>query len=57
MELFLSPFETINICKGSGRIVSDEDGQEIEFVPEDTIYIPQGLKYTVEGDVEYLRTY
>lgn len=52
-----SPFETINICKGSGRIVSDEDGQEIEFVPEDTIYIPQGLKYTVEGDVEYLRTY
>ncbi len=52
-----SPFETINVCKGSGKVVSDEDGQVIEFEPEETIYIPQGLKYTVEGDVEYLRTF
>lgn len=52
------PFQTLNICKGTGQVISEEDGQLIEFEPEETIYIPQGLKYTIEGDgVELLRTY
>lgn len=52
-----SPFNTLNICKGSGRVISREDGQIIEFEAEDTIYLPQSLKYTVEGDCEFLRTF
>lgn len=49
-------FQTLNICHGSGAVVT-EDGQVLPFEKEESIYIPQGVKYTVEGRAEILRTY
>lgn len=48
-------FQTLNVCHGSG-IVKSED-QQLSLEPDQTIYIPHGTKYTIEGDVELLRTW
>lgn len=48
-------FQTLNICRGSGKVTT-EDGQTLSFEADQTIYIPQGVKYTIEGKAELLRT-
>ncbi len=49
-------FQTLNICHGSGKVVSTE-GQELSLEPDQTIYIPKGTEYTISGNVELLRTW
>lgn len=50
-------FQTLNTCHGKG-IVKTKD-QTLSLIPEETIYIPHGVTYTIEGDpnVELLRTW
>lgn len=48
-------FQTLNICHGSGRVFSKD--QMLEFKEDETIYIPHGTTYTVQGKVELLRTW
>ena len=48
-------FQTLNTCHGRG-IVSTED-QTLSLVPDQTIYIPKGTTYTIQGTVELLRTW
>lgn len=49
-------FQTINVCHGEGTIVSDA-GQSMDIHPDETIYIPAGVGYTLTGSLEVLRTY
>lgn len=48
-------FQSVNVTKGCGKVKTAD--QELEFKPEETIYIPEGIEYTVEGNCEFLRTY
>lgn len=48
-------FQTLNICHGEGKVVTSE--QEMPFKADETIYIPHGIKYTIQGKCELLRTY
>ncbi|MCF0258328.1 MAG: mannose-6-phosphate isomerase, class I [Erysipelotrichaceae bacterium] len=48
-------FQTVNVISGCGKVKTAD--QELDFKPEDTIYIPEGAEYTVEGSCEFLRTY
>ena len=49
-------FQTINVCHGEGTIVSDA-GQSMDIHPDETIYIPASVGYTLTGSLEVLRTY
>lgn len=48
-------FQTLNTCHGEG-IVKSQD-QTLTLVPDQTIYIPKGITYTIQGTVELLRTW
>lgn len=48
-------FQTINVCHGSGTITSN--GQSLPLEPDETVYIPQGQNFTIQGDLVVLRTY
>ncbi len=47
-------FQTINVCHGEGKITSGD--QVLELHPDETVYIPQGQAYSIEGKLEVLRT-
>lgn len=48
-------FYTLNITKGSGCIRQQD--QEMIVKEEETIYLPNGIAYTIEGDLEVIKTY
>lgn len=48
-------FQTLNVCHGSGIVRSAD--QELTLEPDQTIYIPKGTEYTIQGTVELLRTW
>ncbi|WP_122641320.1 type I phosphomannose isomerase catalytic subunit [Romboutsia sp. Marseille-P6047] len=48
-------FHSYTVIGGNGSIVSDD--QVIELVKEDTVYIPKGVDYTINGDIELLKSY
>lgn len=48
-------FQSLNICKGEGKVISED--RIIELKPDQTVYIPQGTSVEVSGDLELLRTY
>ena len=51
----LDGFQTITVTKGTGTI--SKGNQKIELNPEDTVYLAKGTVYSVEGDLEFIRTY
>lgn len=48
-------FQTLNTCHGSGKVITED--QVLTLIPDETIYIPHGTTYTIQGTVELLRTY
>lgn len=48
-------FQTLNICHGSGTVSTSE--QTLTLEPDETIYIPRGTRYSVQGNIELLRTW
>lgn len=47
-------FYTYTLTKGSGTIKTDN--QIIDLQAEQTIYLPKGTTYTIEGDLELIKT-
>lgn len=48
-------FQTINVCHGCGMI--EHDGKSMKLEADNTYYIPHGVKYTIRGNLEVLRTW
>ena len=48
-------FHSYTVVGGSGSIISKD--QSINLVKEDTIYIPNGVQYTISGNIELLKSY
>ena len=48
-------FHSYTVVNGSGSIVNNE--QVINLLKEDTIYIPKGVSYSINGDLELLKSY
>lgn len=48
-------FHSYTVVGGSGSIISED--QLINLVKEDTIYIPNGVQYTISGNIELLKSY
>ena len=48
-------FHTYTVIGGSGSVVSGDDN--ISICEEDTIYIPNGVNYRIDGQVELLKSY
>lgn len=48
-------FQTLNVCHGTGTITTNN--QTLNLRPDETIYIPEGTDYSIEGELEVLRTY
>ena len=54
-DVVTQDFQSYVVIDGKGSIISDN--QEIELVEEDTIYIPKGIKYSINGDIKLLKVY
>lgn len=50
----MSDFYSYTVTKGTGLIKANE--QEFILNLEDTVYIPKGVVYTIEGNLEFIRT-
>lgn len=48
-------FHSYTVVGGSGSIISED--QLINLVKEDTIYIPNGVQYTISGNIDLLKSY
>ena len=48
-------FHSYTVISGSGYVTSE--GNEIELNKEETIYIPKGVVYTIQGDLELIKSY
>lgn len=48
-------FYTYTVTKGSGVIKTEV--QCIELNAEETVYLPKGIKYLIEGDLELIKTF
>lgn len=47
-------FYSYTVTKGTGVIKGN--GQELSLAPEETVYLPKGIKYIIEGDLELIKT-
>lgn len=48
-------FNTVNVCHGAGTITTNE--QVMDVHADQTVYIPKGMTYTLQGNMEVLRTW
>ena len=48
-------FHSYTVISGKGRIESSDESIELE--KEETIYIPKGIEYKIDGDLELLKSY
>lgn len=48
-------FCSYTVINGNGSIESDD--QEVELNKEDTVYIPNGVNYSIKGNIELLKSY
>ncbi|MDY2882031.1 MAG: class I mannose-6-phosphate isomerase, partial [Romboutsia timonensis] len=48
-------FHSYTVIRGTGKITSD--AQTLHLEKEETIYIPKGVAYTIEGNIELLKSY
>lgn len=48
-------FQTMSVAKGTGKVFCED--RVLDVRAEDTVYIPEGKDWRVEGQCEFLRTY
>lgn len=54
-DIVKEDFQSYTVISGSGNIVSENETILLE--KEETIYIPHGVKYTINGNIELLKSY
>lgn len=48
-------FHSYTVIKGNGKIINE--GQILNLEKEETIYIPKGVDYRIQGNIELLKSY
>lgn len=54
-DIVKEDFQSYTVISGSGNIVSENETILLE--KEETIYIPHGVEYTINGNIELLKSY
>lgn len=55
MDMVDCDFHSYTVISGSGYVTSEDD--KVELNKEETIYIPQGVEYMIQGDLELIKAY